>query len=98
MKWDDDIISQVNLTEYLLNISNYAVVPFKEKMRPEKSWAIPFVTGHKYKISWGYTGIDFDQMEVDLSERWQNDDKNIMIMTNFSLVRAAINVTIDGKT
>jgi len=23
-------------------------------------WAVPFVTGHKYKISWGYTGIDFD--------------------------------------
>jgi len=23
-------------------------------------WAVPFVTGHKYKISWGFTGIDFD--------------------------------------
>ena len=60
-------------------------------------WAIPFVTGHKYKISWGFTGIDFNQMEVDLSERWQPNDKNIMIMANFSLVRAALNVTIDGN-
>ena len=36
-------------------------------------------------------------MEVDLSERWQYNDKNIMIMANFSLVRAALNVTIDGN-
>ena len=35
------------------------------------SWAVPFVTGHKYNISWGYTGLDFDQMQVDLSERWR---------------------------
>jgi len=35
------------------------------------AWAVPFVTGHKYKISWGYTGLDFDQMQVDLSERWR---------------------------
>jgi hypothetical protein len=36
-------------------------------------------------------------MEVDLSERWQYNDKNIMIMANFSLVRAALNVTVNGN-
>ena len=47
------------MSDYLLNITNYSVVPYKTKLLPKAGWAVPFVTGHKYKISWGYTGIDF---------------------------------------
>ena len=61
------------------------------------SWAIPFVTGHKYKISWG-PGLDFDKFEIDLSEKWQYSDKNIIIMHNFTNVRAAFNVTYNNKS
>ena len=43
---------------------------YKPKLDPAHGWATPFVTGHKYKIHWGQTGLDYDQMTVDPSERW----------------------------
>jgi hypothetical protein len=52
LKWDDSILGTVNLTEYV-NSNNYTIVPFKDKLNPSNAWAIPFVTGHKYKINWG---------------------------------------------
>ena len=35
-------------------------------------------------------------MEVDQSERWQQNDQNIMLMHNFSMIRQAVNVTVDN--
>ncbi|MFN9903281.1 MAG: hypothetical protein ACK55Z_31815, partial [bacterium] len=64
-----NILSSVNASDYILS-NNYSVVPFKDKRDPNFAWAVPFVTGHKYKISWGSTGIDFTQMQVDQSEKW----------------------------
>lgn len=71
-------------------------MPWKDKKNPINAWAIPFVTGHKYKISWGSMGIDFTQMQVDLSERWRDSDKNIFLVHNFSVVREAINITVNN--
>lgn len=35
-------------------------------------------------------------MQVDLSERWRDSDKNIFLVHNFSLVREAINITVNN--
>ena len=59
MKWDDNILANVNLTEYVSS-NNYTNVIFKELKDPNMGWAVPFVTGHKYKVNWGYTGLDWD--------------------------------------
>ena len=95
LQWDDNKLANANLSQYL-DSKNYTIVPFKDKLLPTLSWAVPFVTGHKYKINWGDIGLDWNKMEVDLSERWKQNDLNIMLMHNFSLVRAAINVTVNG--
>jgi hypothetical protein len=58
LKWDDNILANVNVSEYV-NSRNYSLMPWKDKKNPINAWAIPFVTGHKYKISWGSMGIDF---------------------------------------
>lgn len=60
-------------------------------------WALPFVTGHKYKIHWGFTGLDFEEMKVTLSERWRSTDKSIYLVHNFTDVREAINVTVNNE-
>ena len=60
-------------------------------------WATPFVTGHKYKIHWGLTGLDFEQMTLTLSERWQETDKSIYLVHNFTDVRAGIEVRYNGE-
>jgi hypothetical protein len=70
LKWDDSILANVNISQYI-NSNSYSIVPWKDKRDPSNAWAIPFVTGHKYKISWGSMGLDFTSMQVDLSERWQ---------------------------
>lgn len=47
--------------EYYNTTENYGIIPFKPKLDPMSAWAIPFVTGHKYKIHWQY-GLDFERM------------------------------------
>jgi hypothetical protein len=54
------------------------------------------VTGHKYKISWGGTGLDFELMNIELSEEWSETDKPIYFVHNFTDVRAEINITVGG--
>jgi hypothetical protein len=36
---------------------NYTSYPWLKS-----GWTVPFVTGRKYKISWGNNGLDWDQM------------------------------------
>jgi len=60
LPYDDDLIArQPNVTEYELDRSNYGLIRFKDKQDPNMGWAFPFVTGHKYKIHWAFTGVDF---------------------------------------
>ena len=35
---------------------------FRDLTNPKNSWAVPFVTGHKYKFSFGEAGIDWLQI------------------------------------
>ena len=61
LPYDDSIIGGMNSTQlaaYEGNSSLYSIVPFRVKTAPADSWAIPVVTGHKYKVHWGY-GLDW---------------------------------------
>lgn len=62
---------------------------------PSKDWATPIVTGHKYKVHWGQSGIDWTAMSLTMSERWRETDKGIYLVHNYSDVRSnyTVNVT-----
>lgn len=53
------------------------------------------VTGHKYRVSWG-TGLDFESMRVRMPPTWKSTDKDIHFTHNFTDVRAAIDVKLNG--
>ena len=55
-------------------------------------WAMPFVTGYKYRVHWG-EGLDWERMKIEVSERWQDTDRDIFINMNFTETREAINFT-----
>jgi hypothetical protein len=94
LPYDDDILAaQANITEYELNRDNYGIVKFKDMVDPQSSWTSPFVTGHKYKVHWVNTGVDFETMNISISEKWQETDKNIFIVHNYTDLRAAMDVT-----
>lgn len=98
LPWDDDILAaQSNITEYRLNFSAHTSMFWKKKQDPQ-GWALPWVTGHKYKISFGTTGIDIEKMSVTLSERWEETDKNIIFVHNFTDVREDYIVTAGGES
>lgn len=58
-------------------------------------WPVVMATGHKYRLHWG-EAIDFEQMRVYISPLWQQDEQNVHIMTNFTDVRVAMNITTNG--
>ena len=94
LKIDDSIVGAMNnVTEaaYYFNKSNYGIIPFRMMERPLNSWAIAFVTGHKYKLHWQW-GLDFMGMQIDLSPHWKTTDSNLNFVFNFTDVRAAVQV------
>lgn len=58
---------------------------------------ISIVTGHKYRIHWGKTGINWEDLSIGIDENWLDTDKDIYFTHNFSDVRAAIDVKINGE-
>ena len=91
LKFDDDLMLTVDREEYLKDKENYTSYPWLKI-----GWTVPFVTGHKYKISWGNNGLDWDQMQVKLSERWAEDDKHVYFVHNFTDVRQKMDVSVNG--
>lgn len=82
--WDDSVIGgmdNVTLEAYKANLSNYATFDFKKKQDPGMGWAIPMVTGHKYKIHWGI-GIAMEEMKINIAENWELTDKPIELVFN----------------
>jgi hypothetical protein len=70
LRWDDDYIASLPDKEaYLLDVKNYGHHQWLPK-HPAKSWGLSLVTGHKYKIHWSSTGVDFEEMHLDVSQRW----------------------------
>jgi hypothetical protein len=66
IRWDDELLVEnggtLNKTaiEKGANKSEHSSFFFKKAGDPAMGWAIPFVTKHKYKISFGMTGLDFE--------------------------------------
>lgn len=61
LRYDDDIVAEYsNMTDYLNNKTEYSTIVYKKKLDPSNGWAVPFVTGHKYKIHFGMTGLDYE--------------------------------------
>jgi hypothetical protein len=54
------------------------------------------VTGHKYKVHWGKTGLDFETLKMTMSQRWEDTDKPVYLVHNFTDVRQAVTVELDG--
>ena len=84
------------LQAYVDDESNYSVVIYKSKLKPSNGWAMPFVTGHRYRVHWA-EGLDFERMNIEVSERWQETDSNVMFNMNFTETREAINFTANGE-
>jgi hypothetical protein len=40
------------MKSYILNKDNYSIAPMRPKKDPTFAWALPYVTGKKYKIHW----------------------------------------------
>ena len=95
---DDSIVGSMDnatKTDYFKNTINYSVVPFRPKIDPANAWAMPYVTGHKYKIHWQY-GLDFTQMQVSLSPHWKETDQDVYFVFNFTDVRAKYDFLTGG--
>ena len=56
----------------------------------KNTWAAPFVTGKRYNIRWG-TGLDFESMQMHLSDRWTNSDLIVYFHSTHIDVREEIN-------
>lgn len=68
IQFDQSILDAAeDLTVYMNDDLNYSKVAYKTKQNPSDGWAVPFVTGHRYRVHWGDIGLDFDRMRFDLS-------------------------------
>ena len=85
-------LSEADYKDYVQKESNYAVVPYKAKGNPNDGWAMPYVTGHKYRLHWE-SGLDFDNMLVEISEKWQPTDLDTFFVFNYTEAREAVNFT-----
>ena len=98
LKIDGTEYNKTNATavdEYFGDSSNYGIIPWKPKLDPSNAWAVPIVTGHKYKAHWQY-GLDFELMQLTLSKRWEATDKGIYFVFNFTDVREKVEVITGG--
>lgn len=96
--WDDDIIDPLRDDQdaydaYVDDDDNYTALKFDENGAPGMAHHAAFVTGHKYKISFGALGLDFEEMRVQIEDVWRDDDLNIYLVHNHTDTRVAINVT-----
>lgn len=98
-KIDRDIVKPMSDEEYeayLETNKNYSLVPWKQKKDPMNGWAMPFVTGKKYRIHWE-SGLDFEHLTVQASKRWEPTDLNTFFEFNFTTAYEAVNFTAGGK-
>ena len=94
--WIDDIRTNTT-TPYLKDNKNWGTAEWKKVMDPYNANTISIVTGHKYRFSFGKTGLNFEDMNIGIDENWLESDKSIYMVHNFSDVRAAIVVGANGK-
>jgi hypothetical protein len=79
-KYDDSttsVMTAAELSSYKSNTANYGEVFFKAKKNPLNSWAVPFVTGHKYRIYWDIGQLNWSKMKIEVANPWLPTDKNL---------------------
>lgn len=97
--WDDEIIDNMDnetLTAYVDNKTDYGMAYFKESLKPSNSWTIGYVTGYKYKIHWGQTGLDWDTMSMSVTETYETTDLPLYFVHNHTEAREVISLKVDG--
>jgi len=93
LRYDDNVLADYsNATHYLTNKTVYSSMSYLDT----GSWTIPFVTGHKYKIHFGATGLDYETLTVTIGERWEVEDQSIYFFHNFTDVRVENKFTLPG--
>ena len=61
LQYDNSIVGSMDnntMKSYILNKDNYSIAPMRPKIDPTFAWALPYVTGKKYKIHWEF-GLDW---------------------------------------
>lgn len=77
-KYDDAVMAALpDLAAYQADTANYGAVFMKEKLSPMKSWAVPFVTGHKYRAYWDIGQLNFNRIQIEVAHPWQDTDKQV---------------------
>ena len=92
LRYDDSDMTAEAKQDYKDDADNYAHIFWKDPQLPSKAWAVPFVTGHTYRVTWA-NDLDFTEMKVQISERWEAGDKEALFVLPFVDAREAINVT-----
>jgi hypothetical protein len=100
IRWDDELFTTggYNKTLYRNNKTEHSSFFFKKAGDPKMGWAVPFVTNAKYKISFGMTGLDFEEMTMTRSEEWKETDHPIYMVHNWTDIRAKIEVKVGGSS
>lgn len=80
------------LTTYVKNLSNYSSAPMTVKQDPSKSWAMPYVTGHKYRWFFDIGQLDILNMKIEVSNRWQPTDKYVLLNLPYTDNREDIDI------
>jgi hypothetical protein len=65
LKNDDEIyagMSEEEKASYIQNTDNWSSIEYKPDKDP-RGWAVPFVTGHKYRFHVG-VGLDFEGIHI----------------------------------
>lgn len=102
-QWERETETALKANETLLfdfeqdvDHSRFSMYQMEDMPDPRNSWCLPMVTGHRYRFHWG-ENLDFTNMDIILSEKWEKEDLTLDLMTNFTDVRASINITTKGE-
>jgi len=80
-KYDDVDMNQLDaagLAAYQADKTNYDDIFFKPKLNPTASWAVPLVTGHKYRMYWDIGQLNWSKMKIEVANPWKSTDLNIL--------------------
>jgi len=58
------------LAAFQTDATAYSKEFMKAKLNPFNSWALPFVTGHKYRMFWDLGQLNWTKMQVEVSKLW----------------------------
>ena len=87
-----EVLSEADKQTFIDDHSNRSEIIWKEKLKPMKGWAVPYVTGHRYRLTWA-NDLDFTRMDIEISDRWATGDNEVLFVLPFVDAREAINVT-----